>query len=328
MDMYSWLNSLMGQYGKKAFPIVTYPAITFSPGKSIQELVKNPVLQAECVINAARNMPSAGACTLMDLSVEAECFGARVRMSDSEVPAVEGVLLTDIEKAAQLKVPEVFSGRAGICVQAVKLIVEQLTDRPLFAGIIGPFSLAGRLTDITEIMYYCYDAPEELSVLLEKCTEFITAYALELKKAGANGILLCEPLAGMLSPSLESDFSAPFVKRIVDAVQDSEFLVIYHNCGNGVALMTESLAANGAAAYHFGNSVSLADMLRKMPPDRAVMGNINPVGVLHDGSPEAVREAVTALCRECAEHDNFVLSTGCDVPPGTPWENIEAFFMK
>ncbi len=132
----------------------------------------------------------------------------------------------------------------------------------------------------------------------------------------------------MLSPSLESEFSAAYVKRIVEAVQDGEFLVIYHNCGNGVAAMAQSLASNGAAAYHFGNSVSLPDMLEKIPPDRAVMGNIDPVGILHDGTPEVVRDAVNELCEKCRNYPNFVLSTGCDVPPGTPWNNIEAFFTK
>ncbi len=89
-----------------------------------------------------------------------------------------------------------------------------------------------------------------------------------------------------------------------------------------------AFAANGAAAYHFGNSVSLSDLLSKMPEDRAVLGNIDPVSVLHNGTPESVRDAVGKLCDDCAGYKNFVLSTGCDVPLGTPWENINAFFKN
>lgn len=28
----------------------------------------------------------------------------------------------------------------------------------------------------------------------------------------------------------------------------------------------------------------------------------------------------------CCGYKNFVISSGCDIPPATPWENIDAFF--
>lgn len=40
----------------------------------------------------------------------------------------------------------------------------------------------------------------------------------------------------------------------------------------------------------------------------------------------AVREATLALLGECAPFENFVLSSGCDMPAKTPWENVDAFF--
>jgi uroporphyrinogen decarboxylase len=56
------------------------------------------------------------------------------------------------------------------------------------------------------------------------------------------------------------------------------------------------------------------------------MGNIDPAGVLRMGTPEKVREETLALLDRCAKYPNFVLSSGCDMPPMTPWENIDAFF--
>lgn len=43
---------------------------------------------------------------------------------------------------------------------------------------------------------------------------------------------MAEPLAGLLSPDLAEEFSAEYVKKIVEAVQTEEFLVVYHNCGD------------------------------------------------------------------------------------------------
>ena len=60
------------------------------------------------------------------------------------------------------------------------------------------------------------------------------------KEAGADGIVMAEPLAGLLSPALAEEFSAPYVKRIVEALQTDDFLVIYHNCGNSTIQMIDS----------------------------------------------------------------------------------------
>ena len=56
------------------------------------------------------------------------------------------------------------------------------------------------------------------------------------------------------------------------------------------------------------------------------MGNIDPAGVLRMGTPDTVKSATLALLERCSKYPNFVISSGCDMPPLTPWENIDAFF--
>ena len=75
-----------------------------------------------------------------------------------------------------------------------------IDDRPVLAGAIGPFSLAGRLMDVNEVMILCYEEPELVHAVLEKVTQFIISYVAAFKEAGADGVVLAEPLAGLLSP--------------------------------------------------------------------------------------------------------------------------------
>jgi len=56
------------------------------------------------------------------------------------------------------------------------------------------------------------------------------------------------------------------------------------------------------------------------------MGNIDPAGQLRYGTPDSIREAVKKLMDECGGYKNFVPSSGCDIPPDTPWETLDAFF--
>ena len=137
---------------------------------------------------------------------------------------------------------------------------------------------------------------------------------------------MAEPVAGLLSPSLEEEFAAPYVKQIVDAVQTDEFIVIYHNCGDNTPRMVDSMLSTGAAAYHFGNSIDLSEMLKKFPANVPVMGNVDPAGILRNGTSEQVEQATRALMESCAAYPNFIPSSGCDIPPATPWENIHTFF--
>ena len=119
------------------------------------------------------------------------------------------------------------------------------------------------------------------------------------------------------------------MKQIVDAVQDDSFAVIYHNCGDNVPKMLNSILSTGCAAYHFGNAVDMEkDIISQVPTDTVVMGNVDPAGVLRMGTPESVRETTISLLKRCAKYPNFVLSSGCDIPPMTPWENIDAFFAE
>ena len=325
INMKQWLENMRNASVKKAMPILSFPCVSLL-NIPVNELISNSDCQANGMRLVAEQVDAAAAVSLMDLSVEAECFGAKVRFSDSEVPTVIGKLINDEDEANALEIPAVGSARTGLYIDAISKAVEMIQDRPVLAGMIGPFSLAARLLDVSEIMMDCYDEPDMVHIVLQKVTAFLIEYAKAYKAAGAHGIVLAEPVAGLLSPSLEAEFSAPYVKKIVDAVQDDNFIICYHNCGDNVPLMVDSILTTGAAAYHFGNAIDMSVMLDKMPDDVLVMGNVDPAGVLRMGTPETVKAETLRIMGNCCGHKNFVISSGCDIPPMTPWENIDAFF--
>lgn len=295
-------------------------------GISVKDLIESSDYQAEAMVRVAERVDSAASVSFMDLSVEAEAFGSQIRVTDDEVPTVLGLLIDEDTDPNTVVVPEVGTGRTGLYLEAVRMCAPKIDDRPVLAGIIGPFSLAGRLMDVSEVMVLCYEEPELVHAVLDKCAEFLAAYAQAFKDAGADGVVMAEPLAGLLSPDLCGEFSAPYVKRIVDAVQSDEFAVVYHNCGGGAVAQIEQILQAGAMGYHFGNAIDMADVMPHVPAGAIAMGNVDPAGQLRNGTPESVRAATLELMEKCARYPNFVPSTGCDVPPLSPWKNIDAFF--
>ncbi len=310
---------------KQGLPILSFPAAQ-RLGVTVEALVKDAELQARAIEHVACATNTIAAISLMDLSVEAEAFGAQVRFAPDEVPAVIGQLVCDGTGADALEIPDLSAGRASVCVEGIRLAAERITDKPVLAGIIGPYSLAGRLMDVTEIMYLCFDEPETVHKVLDKVTVYLIEYAKAFKAAGASGIVMAEPLAGIMSPDMADEFSVPYVKRVIEAVQDGDFAVIYHNCGNAVLSMAEEIFSQGAAAYHFGNAIDMEKILEKAPKDKVCMGNIDPVAQFTDGTPDSMKNAVNDLLDRCAKYPNFVISSGCDIPHHASWENIDAFF--
>ena len=332
-NMDQWTKDLLAAPVKKAVPVLSFPSIQLL-GITVKDLINDSDLQARGMKAVADRTPNAGASvSLMDLSLEAECFSAPIRFSDDEVPTVTGpVISTEVEEdermeqAEALEIPEIGAGRTQIYIDAIEKVMGMIEDRPVFAGVIGPFSLAGRLLDITQSLIYCYEEPDMVHVVLEKCTQFIIKYINAYKAVGANGVVIAEPLAGLLSPALAQEFSGDYSKRIVEAVRDENFAVIFHNCGNTANITLESMFSNGANAYHFGNAVDMAEIMDKAPADIICMGNVDPAGEFRNGTPESIRATTLAVMEQCCKHPNFVISSGCDIPPLSSWDNIDAFF--
>ncbi len=310
----------------KTIPILSFPS-TQLLGITVNELISSSDKQVEGMKAIAERCNVGASLNMMDLSVEAECFGAKIRFSDDEIPTVEEGCITDITEVNNILVPDLNSGRAKLYIDGVKKAKEQIKDIPVFCGVIGPYSLAGRLFDMTELMMECYDNPDDVKLLLEKATAFIKEYVLAFKAVGADGVIMAEPAAGLLSPDLADEFSMPYVKEIFDAVNDDDFIVCYHNCGNAVVNMTESIVELNADIYHFGNAIEMTDILPKMPENAVIMGNIDPI-LFRSGTIEEIESNIQKLFDECSQYKNFMISSGCDIPADSKWENIDAYFNK
>lgn len=322
--MTDWIKNILQAKQRVALPIMTHPGIE-RIGKHVIDAVTDGEIHYQAIKSIADEY-NTGACTvIMDLTVEAEAFGAQIDFAQDEVPNVVGRLVHDQDSVNALTIPDLTKGRVPEYLKANELAVKNITDRPILAGCIGPYSLAGRLYDMSEIMIAIYIEPDVIHTLLEKCTTFIQNYCARLKEIGVHGVIMAEPAAGLLSDEDCQQFSTDYIHRIVDKLQDDNFSIILHNCGNK-GQCTQAMINSGAAGLHFGNAINMKEALEQCPSDILVMGNLDPVGILKQATPEAVYAATTDLLMKTKQYNNFVISSGCDMPPHTPQNNINAFF--
>lgn len=118
-DMKRWLEELRGAPVKKAMPVLSFPAIQLM-GISVRELISSSDAQARGMHLVAQRTDAAASVSLMDLSVEAECFGSAIRVSDEEVPTVVGSIVSTEEEARALAVLPWAPGAPGYTSRPLK----------------------------------------------------------------------------------------------------------------------------------------------------------------------------------------------------------------
>jgi len=264
--------------------------------------------------------------TAMDLSVEAECFGCYVYYSEFNPPVVgENILVKDIPAIDDLSVPHMGEKRTRVFVDAVRKIKSLQSTVPLLGGVIGPFSLAASLFGVSPIMELTIVEGEATKKLIEKCSRYIAEYASAFKEAGADGIILSEPTAGLLSPRAMEQFSSVYIQEIVRSLNSPDFQIIYHNCAAKIVHLNAILKTD-AQILHFGDPMGIAEALDSVKERTVISGNLDPAKVFLSGKNDFIVEQTTRLLAENNDNDNFLIASGCDLPYNTPFEAVETFY--
>jgi uroporphyrinogen decarboxylase len=300
-------------------PLMGFPGAALT-GTSLKENLCNSSVQLESLLALNSAVKADILFPMMDLSIECEALGLQVILPDNESPSVETHPVTNSADLEKFKFFDLESSRIRVFPEVVAGLKKSV-DAKVCAYVCGPFTLAGLLMGAMEILMASYDDPQSVREITSYCKSVIKTYARTLEEAGADAICILDPTAVMLSPDTFADFAGNYVKELVDELNVP---VILHICGNTTHL-TKQMVATGVHGLSLDMDVDIAEILRAVPENVVVMGNIDSKTLMPGGTPEEVAEATKKLLEATAAFDNFIPSTGCDLPPETPLKNIVAF---
>lgn len=316
---------VQGFRGRLAMPLCAYSGLEIT-GESVEDLVSVPGSQFKAIMALADRYSTPVLMTAIDTTVEAEAYGCEVKISAREAPSVVGRLVTGAADIPSLADPVPGDARTRVPLEtAWRLTAEVGEGVPVIGAMLGPFALATRLFGLNEAVAATASEPETIEALLDIVTGFLCRYALEFRETGAWGVLVAEAAAGKLPPEGLTRFSAPFVKRIVKAVETPDFAVIVHNCHASNEHL-DAMLESGAGFYHVGAGLDVAGALARVAPEVILCGNLDAAAVFQKGQAQAAGEATRALLEATRPYKNFVVSSGCDIPSGSPLSNLNAFF--
>ncbi len=301
-------------------PLMGFPGIQITQS-NLKQNEFNWGTQFWTLSELARHFQPDGLFTFMDLSVEANALGLPVRFPLGESPTVEyPVVETQTDLHRFYKMDVLADGRVHVFIETIKLMKRHLNT---WCGgyVVGPYTLAALMMGAKQTAIATIDNPDLLHETLTFTTYVIARYANALANAGADMIGILEPSAVMLSPKQYREFSGQYTNQII---LQMKALPILHICGNTTHLIDE-MVATGAQGLSLDSPVELDEVAARVPDNVVLIGNINPTAIMVDESPQGVYRHTSALMQRMQPFRNFILSSGCDLPPETPLENIKAF---
>ncbi len=264
--------------------------------------------------------PDAMLC-MMDLSVEAGALGLPVRFPLQGAATIEEHPVRSVQDLMAFAHLDILQdARANVFIQTVDSLSKHI-DVPVGAYVIGPFSLSALLMGASEAAIATLEDINFVQEVLSFSSRVIGRYASALIEAGASFVVVLDPTAVLLSPKQFRRFCVPHMRVLQERL---EVPIVLHICGNTTHLI-EMMADCQVDGLSLDSMVDLRAAADKIPREVVLIGNTNPTAVLSSGTPSLVRKETATLIESMAGVQNFIVSTGCDIPPETPIANIHAF---
>ena len=327
-SLYDLALEAYGNGRRLVAPLMGFPGCTLVD-TTIKIAQQNHGIHYECVRSLAALLNPDIAFMLMDLSVEANALGLPVRFPVDQSSSVERHPVESLEDLDRYRGINILQdARIQSYIKTIEMMSMGLESDVLkCAYVVGPVTLAGLFETAERVAMDSVLEPDRLHVLCSFATKIIQKYAHAMINAGADIICLLEPTAMILGPKEFGTFSAYYVKHIIESYKYANIETVYHTCGNVMHLL-QGMASAGVSALSLDSPYSGIDIekaVQLVPDNVIIIGNVSPTHVLTGGSVELVKRVTTALLHQMRPYANFILSSGCDLPPETPIDNLKAF---
>ena len=262
---------------------------------------------------------------ISDPGREAADCGAKVNFYDDQPPAIDeaDALLSDKNRLARLQAPDPAEGRRmSDRLAAVDALKREVGCQLLVEGWIeGPCAEAADLRGINNLMLDFFDDPPFVRDLLEFVVEMELKFAQAQVDAGADLMGIGDAASSLVGPRIYQEFIWNLQQRLVQGVQEMGVPVRLHICGNTRPLLGR-MGELGCEIVDLDYPSPMIEGRNAMGTGQVLLGNLNPVETVLNGSPEVIAGALGQCWREAGPR--YIVGAGCEIPRGTPSENFEA----
>ncbi len=288
---------------------------------SFLDLCKNPDRAAEVTIQPVDYIGVDAAILFSDILVPMEAMGLKLEFMENRGPVFHAPV-RDRAAIDRLGIPDP-EDDLGYVMDTIRILRRELADRVPLIGFSGaPFTLSTYLIEGGSSKNYLntkrmmYEAPELYHALMRKITDCTISYLAGQIAAGVQAVQVFDSWAGVLAPCDYVEFSLPYVREIVSALQGKGVPIIYF-ANNGASLLDFSTTC-GSDVLGIDWRIGLDKVVEKIAGRMSVQGNMDPIALF---LPE---EKLAARIRQVLEQGRgargHIFNLGHGIVPETPPE--------
>lgn len=198
-------------------------------------------------------------------------------------------------------------------------------EKVMYTDLSGPLTAAGTLIGPSKVMKLIAKKKPELNDVLDFSVRCIAVLTDLYYEAGTDFVQSCDPVGSgdMISLQMYKDIVVPAFNKYKENMENRRPFFI-HICGKA-GDRNETVRQLGASAFSVDWMVNMKEMLETSAHQMVMIGNISPIDQLLMGTPDSVyAKAVELLEYAYGNKGGLMLATGCDLPAGSPIENVHA----
>lgn len=299
-------------------------------GYSMGQYRRSPEAIAGTFIQAVEKYQYDGILVDVDTATLASAIGVPVELPENGPASCHGPAIRRLEEVRDLPPPDVGRNeRVRIWVEAARQLQQYFGAEIAVRGNCDqcPFSLAALMRSIPEFLMDIMEPSKEELVreLLEYCMLATTGFIRVMAETGVPIVSNGNSTAGpdMVSPAIYRQFALPYDRRVAEFAHGLGLPWILHICGKTDRILDDMLSA-GADGLELDYKTNVTLARDTLAGRVAFIGNLDPSGVLAQGSPALVAAKTRELIAAFAGNPRFILNAGCAIPASTPAGNLHA----
>ena len=285
-------------------------------GLSMLQTCARPDLVTEITLQPVRRYGVDGAVLYSDIMVPLRAAGVEVDI----VPGTGPVIANPIRTARDLdRVRPLAPEQVDYVAEAVQLLVAELGETPLIGFAGAPFTLASYLVeggpskDYARTKALMAADPALWNDLCTRLAESAAVFLAVQVRSGARIVQLFDSWAGSLSLSDYRRQVQPHSATVLERARSLGVPSIHFGVGTGELL--PAMADAGADVVGVDWRIPLAEAARRIGPDHALQGNLDPA--LLQAPWPVLADRVRDVIRSGADAPGHIFNLGHGVPPTT-----------
>lgn len=299
-------------------------------GVKMCEFRSNPDALARSFIEAVEKYGYDGILVDIDTATLAGAVGVPVDLPVDAPGRTLGGCIRDLSETANLPPPDVARYPViQVWLEGVRILKRYFGDEVYLRGNCdqAPYDLACLMRGMDNWMVDIMDPAktEAAHSLLAYCESATKQFIRLMSETGCHMVSNGDSMAGpsMVSPRVYREFAFPYEKHVVEFAHGLGLPYVLHICGK-TDLILDDMAATGSDGLELDYKTTASLAHSKLADTTTFIGNIDPSGVLAQGTPEEVERRTRELMDIFADTPRFILNAGCAIPSTTPPENLRA----